>query len=1002
MPTITPEFELAYKKLNDAQKQAVDTIEGPVLVLAGPGTGKTQVLTTRIANILKETDTTPESILALTYTDAATREMRDRLISLIGKEGYYVKVSSYHSFCSDVIAENPEKFSRPRGAEIATDLQKIKIVEDILEHGSYQNLKPAGKPTMFIKPILDNIKDLKREGFTVDKYKELVNLLKEEFEIEKETLKKGALNEKQKLVEKNTELLEIYGKYQQKLIDLGRYDFEDMINWVVDAFEADPDFLLTYQEKFQYILGDEYQDTNNSQNRLIFALSNYWGEEANVFVVGDPNQSIFRFQGASKENVIEFEKRFPKHTKIVLEKNYRSTQILLDAAAGLLNETPLTHTAKFKDTPIKVAKFTSPIFEDEFIADTIKRKIKNGAKAEDFAVITKDNADIDNLVNLFKSKKIPYRLEGGVDVLRAPLVSQFLKILHLVTSLQGDVNDLDLFIVLNFPYFKLDPLSILKVSRYSHKHREPLMDSLLDAHPDIDPKVIDIFGKFQRWNSKAAIHTVPEMFQMIFQESDLLEYILALPQPILELNRFGTLFDDVKKQAAAYPGLDLFGYEENLKVMEDNGVKLEEQDLISDRNAVTLTTVYKAKGLEWKTVFIYRFADTHWGNHYERQMIKLPPGIISLEETDKEDKNAEERRVFYVALTRAKKDVYLTGSTEYPSSIRMTFPSMFLDEIPESTRRNIKVSKYKKNAAKILARLMAVTTTPVLADGEDKYLGEIIKDFKLSPTSLNSYLNCAYKFKLDNLYQIPRTKAAPMCFGTAVHSALQNLYIDLKNYGKLGPKTSFLKDFESALRREVLTDADFKNYLEKGKKVLSAYYDFYEKDFAPAVATEKNFGKSLTSQTILDDIPLTGKVDRIDLTNKKEKHVLFVDYKTGQPKSRNEIEGKTQNANGDYKRQLVFYQLLAELDRSFGFKVNETALQFVEPDKGGKFHEEKFIITPDEVSDLKKIIKETMKSIRAHDFGRTTDYRHCVRCDFRHHCWPVGIPKTASESGEND
>ena len=1000
MPTTTPEFDKAYKKLNDAQRQAVDTIEGPVLVLAGPGTGKTQVLTTRIANILKETDTNPESILALTYTDAATREMKERLIKLIGKDGYYVKVTSYHSFCSDIISENPERFSRPKGLSIATDLEKIQLIKEILEGDSFPLLKPAGDPTYYLKYILGAIADLKREGYPIDKYKQLVTLLQEEFELEKGDLKKGALNERETLVGKNTDLLNIYEKYQAKLSAIGRYDFEDMINWVVEAFEKDADFLLAYQEKFQYILGDEYQDTNNSQNRLIFALSSFWGQEANVFVVGDPNQSIFRFQGASKENVREFQKRFPNLKKIVLDQNYRSTQTLLEASAGIINEPPLHHNVKFQDLPLKVAKFTSPLFEDEFIASTLKRKIKAGAKPSDFAVITKDNADIENLVNLFKSKGLPYRLEGGVNILSTPLISQFLKIISLVTTFQSKVDDLDLFLALNFPYFKLNPLSILKISRYAHEKRESLMDTLLDAHPDIDSVVIDVFHRFLGWNSKAATHTVPEIFQMIFQESGLLDYILALPQPIQELNRFGTLFEDVKKQSAAFPGLDLFGYVFNLKTMDENGLKLEEQALIGDNNAVTLTTVYKAKGLEWKTVFIYRFADTHWGNHTKRQMIKLPPGILALEDTDKEDKNAEERRVFYVAMTRAKKNLYLTGSTEYPTSLKMIFPSMFLDEIPKKTRKLIKVGKFQKNAAKILGKLLAIPVSPVLASGEKEYLKEIIKDFKLSPTALNKYLECHYKFKLDNLYRIPRTTPPSMSFGTAVHFALQYLYINLKNTGKVESPKDFLKDFETALRREVLSEADFKNYLEKGQKVLSSYYDYYKDSFTPALFTEKNFGKSLTSQIVLDDIPLTGKADRIDLTNKKEKHVRFVDYKTGQPRTRNDIEGNTKSSNGDYKRQLVFYQLLADLDHSFDYKVTETELQFIEADKGNRFHSERFNITPAEVNDLKKVIREVMASIRSLNFDRTTDYNHCVRCDFRNHCWPNGLPVTQSEEEE--
>lgn len=986
MPITTSEFNRAYQKLNDAQKKAVDTIEGPVMVLAGPGTGKTQVLTVRIANILKETDTDPSSILALTFTEAATKEMRQRLINLIGKDGYYVQISTFHAFCADVIASNPERFSKPVGMQNVTDLEKIQIVQEILEEGEYSLLKPVGDPLFYLPYINSSISDLKREGYTVNKYSELVSILKDQFEIEKSDLSKTALLEREKLVNKNLDLLDIYEKYQSKLAELGRFDFNDMINWVVEAFETDADFVLSYQEKFQYILVDEYQDTNSAQNRLIFSLSSFWGEEANVFVVGDPNQSIFRFQGASKENIEQFKKSFPHFSQVVLDQNYRSTPIILKSAASLLGESSLNANVDLSDIKIKTAKFNSPIFEDEFIASDIQEKISKGVNPKDIAVIVKENKDVELLVNLFKQKNLPYRLEGGTNILTTPLINQFLKILTVTTTLHGPVNDLDLFTILNYPYFKLNPLSVLKIARTAHQKRESLVDTLQDDNPELDDNVVELFTKLVSWNSRASVHTLPEIFQIILAESGLMEYLLALPQPILELNRFGTLFDDVKTQSLAFPELDLFGYVHNLGVMEDNNIKLNEQVLISDENAVTLTTAHKSKGLEWQHVFIYRFADTHWGNKQKREMIKLPPGIIRFENLDKdEDKNAEERRLFYVAITRAKQELILTGSTQYENSTKMIFPAMFLGDLPKENIVEVNTDKFEKNSEKILSDILTPREEKTIHDGESEYLREIIKDFKLSPTALNSYLDCPYRFKLDNLYRIPRTKAPPMCFGTAVHYALENLYREVNN-GKLENKETFIKDFESALRREIMTPTDFKDRLSHGKKVLSAYYDKYEKEFSTCLFTEKNFGTSLTSQIYLDDIPLTGKADRVDLTNKEDKHVRFIDYKTGKPKTRNEIEGLTKNSDGDYKRQLIFYHLLADLDKSFQYKVVQTEIDFIEPDAKGEFHRERFNITEDDVSNLKQQIKDTMKNIRNLNFDRTDDLTKCTTCPFNSHC----------------
>lgn len=988
MPRDTKEFDLAYKNLNTNQKLAVDTIEGPVLVLAGPGTGKTQVLTLRIANILKNTDTEPQSILALTFTEAATREMRQRLIKLIGKDGYFVQVTTFHGFCNDIISQNPERFSRPAGMQNVTDLEKIQIIKEILEQGDYQHLKPINDPLYYVSHIISSVSTLKREGFPVKRFGELVSILKDQFEIEKEDLSKTALTERQKQVNKNLDLLDIYEKYQNQLTILGRFDFDDMVNWVVEEFEKDNDFLLTYQEKFQYILGDEYQDTNSAQNRLIFALSSFWGQQANIFAVGDPNQSIYRFQGASKENLVQFKKAFPSHTKITLNENYRSTETILNLSAKLINEEALVSSVDFKNTKLKTAKLSSPLFEDEYLVSTIEQKIKKGSHPKDIAVIVKENKDIENLVNLFKQRNIPFRLEAGTNILITPYISQFLKLLKVITTLQDSIDETELFTVLNYNYFNLSRFSILKLSRLAYNNRLSLVSLLMGKSEEVDKNIHSLFEKFVEWNSLSAQKSLPEIFQTIFQESGLLNHLLSLPQPIIELNRFGTLFDDAKNQSQAFPDLSLKKYLQNFQTMQDNGIKLEEQVLVGTENAVTLTTAHKSKGLEWQTVFIYRFADTHWGNKTRREMIKLPPGIIVFENTEiEEDRNSEERRLFYVALTRAKQEIILTGATEYSNSAKMTFPSIFLEDLPKEYVEEEDTSTFEKNTSAILEKLLTPPPTDTLAKDEEEYLHELLKDFKLSPTALNTYLSCHYKFKLDNLYRIPRSKAPSMCFGTAVHFALENLYQNLNN-DKLISKENFLSDFQSALQRELLSPVDYKDRLFHGKKVLTSYYDHNKDDFQKALFTEKSFGTSLTSQIHLGDVALTGKTDRIDLVDKETSSVKFIDYKTGKSKSRNEIEGLTQNSNGDYKRQLVFYRLLAELDKTFPYKVTETEIDFVEPNEKGEFKKEKFSITEEEVDALKTLIKDSVKSIHNLDFSRTTDLKTCDTCPFFSHCWP--------------
>ncbi len=253
-----------------------------------------------------------------------------------------------------------------------------------------------------------------------------------------------------------------------------------MINWVVDAFEADEEFLLSYQEKFQYLLIDEYQDTNSAQNRLVFALAKFWGENANLFVVGDQHQSIFRFQGASEENIHQFTKLFPQATKITLIDNYRSTPTLLSASAALIKQAALQSNTKHQPEKIKVIKFSQSLFEDDFLIRSIREKIAAGINPSDIAVIVKENKEIDHLVNLMKINNLPYRLEGGTNILTTPLIGQFLTIANLVVNLSASPDDLDLFTVLNYPYFHLDPLSVLKLAHRAGRERKLFLELLMD------------------------------------------------------------------------------------------------------------------------------------------------------------------------------------------------------------------------------------------------------------------------------------------------------------------------------------------------------------------------------------------------------------------------------------------------------------------------------------------------------------------------------------------
>ncbi|MFH0942757.1 MAG: ATP-dependent DNA helicase [Candidatus Beckwithbacteria bacterium] len=976
-------------KLNPNQQLAVDTIDGPVMVIAGPGTGKTQIIAERIAQILKKTDTAPDSILALSFTESGVKAMRERLIATIGATAYYVNIFTFHSFCSSVIQEFPDKFIISPQVEPLSDLERVQIFQTIIDSLNLDYLKPAHQPYFYIPSLIQAIQDLKREAVSPDDLKALI------------TDPKAA---------KLPELVKIYRRYQKALAEVGRYDFEDMINLVAQAFKADSELLLTFQERFHYFLVDEYQDTNSAQNQVVNLLASYWGDQANVFVVGDINQSIFKFQGASLENVIGFTKTYPRTKIITLDQNYRSTQTILTASHHLIQnnhfhiesvvntaKTKLTSQKTHPEKPLYIIKLPSEIIETYWIAQKIKKLINQGVKAESIAVLYRHNADAAGLADIFAKLHIPVDIEGGANILEDPTIIKLLTLLKAISLSPSSLEDLDLFTLLHYEFLHLDSLDILKLSRQASQSNTSIIDLILStSFPALKLKsqerILDFIRRLASWQQLDSQLNFSQFFETLVKQSGFFDWLISCPDALEKLNRLNSLFSAIKRLNQADHQLNLHSFLNALQLMELNHLKLAETDLDIKTKAVTLTTAHKAKGKEWEYVFIIKAIDGKWGNNRTREMIKLPSGILKYSQIDKKEKNEDERRLFYVCLTRAKKKLYLTFADRYARFGHSTeaVPTMFISELPQPLVKTLQPKSLNPQTILTLSFSAPSAPRPTLVEAD--YFNFILNGFKLSPTALNTYLTCPYKFKLNNLIRVPRAKQTYFSFGTAVHKALELFHRQFIKNDKHPAKQFLIDQFGKALAKEVLTASELKLMLKKGQKLLSFYYDYYQDNLVKPLFTEKFFGYGM-SKTYLDDIPLAGKIDRIDLLSVSKKTVKVVDYKTGSPKSRNQILGKTQEANADYYRQLVFYRLLSQLDRSFKLKVSEAELEFVEPTPSGKLKKENFIISDQDVADLKETIRQSMKAIRCLNFSKTSTYSHCLRCEYLNHCWPEGLPQ---------
>jgi DNA helicase-2/ATP-dependent DNA helicase PcrA len=987
-------------KLNPAQQQAVDTIEGPVMVIAGPGTGKTQVLASRVAQILEQTDTLPGTILALTFTDIAAHNMRQRLVKIIGKDAYFVKITTFHSFCSEVIQTHPEYFPLTLQAQPLTELEKLQLMEELILHTQLDDLKPLKAQLYYLKAIISAISNLKRENISPEKLSQILQT--EQDYLETADLTKTETNKLKKLIAKNKELIVLYQKYQQKLQDLQKYDFEDMISLVIAAFEEHPELLLEYQEEIHYFLVDEYQDTNAAQNKVLTQLTSFWGEQANIFVVGDPHQSIFRFQGASVENALSFIDHYPQAKIITLQTGYRCPQPIYNAAHTLITENHLTTADSIQPTlnpkrqvlikelnkkietnknhqhkqPLELTVLPDHTSELLYTAEKIKELHQKGVDYNQIAVLFRNNKEGQELQEVLSKWSIPAHTSTGHNILESLEITQLLNLFTLIENLNQPEIDQLMFEVLNYEWLNLEKLEVMKLTRQAAQSKSPLLTVLQQANEKDFKQLKEFLNKLQAWHTQQFNLVFTEFFEVIIKESGFLEYLKAANlEKLLETN---TLYDQIKSWVNQNHNFKIRDLLLNIETMQTQNISLPLNELLKPEQSVTLSTVHSAKGMEWDHVFILNLVDKHWGNKRNRELLPLPSGVLKNTDLDQKDAQEDERRLFYVAVTRAAQQLHLTyaQSKLVNQRTKEQAGSIFLEELNLNTDRitHLEESEIDQSLIKLISPAEEAID---FSEQEAEFLRELAQDFVLSPTALNTYLRDPQEFLENNLLKVPRAKAAHMSFGTAVHAALEKMYRDWIEKQQFPDLKTTQYIFEKSLQREPLIEQDYERWLEKGKQILESYYQHFAQTKPQTMSVEEFFGGHSRPVVLNENILLSGRIDRVEWLDKNQKTVRVVDYKTGSSKSKNYIEGKLasmklserelalpETIRGPYKRQLLFYKLLTELDKKFPYQVEQGEFVFVEPTKSGKIQSHNFELNSQAINDLKDLITEVMTEIR--------------------------------------
>lgn len=983
-------FEVAYGRLNQEQKIAVDTIEGPVLVVAGPGTGKTQILTLRIANILLKTDTAPEQILAITFTESGVKAMRHRLVSFIGPLAYRVPIHTFHSLAGRLIAEYPTAYETVVGGRPASDLEKFNLIEAILSDPAYKALRPHGDPIYYIKPIIDALSTLKKEYISPDDLAAAIKKQEAALLLIPKLHEKGAHRgkvrgeylEAEKLLKRNLELLSVYRSYQAGLKAKKLYDYEDMILDTIKALKVNEDMLRDQQERYLYILADEHQDVNQSQNALIELIAGFH-ERPNVFVVGDEKQAIYRFQGASLDNFLYFEDRFPNAKVISLVENYRSVQPILDGAQALIEtddprllalRVPLKANNR-GEAEMSCGVFSNTAVENSWLVDNILERIASGVREDEIAIIVRTNREVEELTRLLRKKQVAVNPSAESDVLEHPIMRQVLLLLAAYCDFS---NEAVLAELIHAPYWQIplaDRAKLLKARSYEETLSSLLTDS--EQLTKIGITAVAAVTKISdclRSARELSFSSSPSVtLEYIFTKSGLIDYVMKV-EPVFGAPLLRRVYQEIDNLFIGGEAQNLDEVYQQLVLLKQHRLPLKAPAVMATRTGVSVMTAHKAKGLEFSAVFLPHLTDSLWGGATRSDLFALP--VVKHQDNKKELSLDDERRLLYVALTRAKNTLIITysntnqeGKEQLPSRLLLPLQSSF----PALDLRG-----YEDGFDSLSGLEYVETREPPVTT---ELLQATLRDNGWSATSFNNYKQSPWQYIYRNVLRFPAVKTPELQFGSIMHAIL-DLAGRREQKKSAVTTTWFSEQLSYELKKLPLTAADLARLHERALRSLVIYWERLQASVILDLA-KTEYQLTATLPTNIKDFPevkLRGNLDRVDFSSQGE-IARVVDYKTGKPKTRGEIEGKTKNSTGNYKRQLIFYALLLSLQPDSRHHAKVGTLSFIEPDAKGQMREETFTITETEINALKEeIVAATQAVVSGDCLKQTCDPNQCDYC----------------------
>ncbi|MDO8571755.1 MAG: UvrD-helicase domain-containing protein [bacterium] len=966
--------------LNDEQRNAVMHDNGPLLIVAGAGTGKTTVISRRIAWLIMSGKCNADEILALTFTDKAAGEMEERVDRLLPYGYVNLWISTFHSFCERILKSHAFDIGLSNDFKLLDQTATWLLMRQNLDRFNLDYYRPLGNPAKFIHALLKHFSRAKDEEISPKEYLEYAEKLR----LDGDDPFSGIGDE----VKRITEIANAYHIYEQLLLENNALDFGSLILYTLKLFRQRPAILEKYQKQFKFLLIDEFQDTNWAQYELIKLLA---APQNNIAVVGDDDQSVYKFRGASLANILAFKKDFSGSREVFLVKNYRSTQNILDAAYGFIqqnNPDRLEYQlAQQGESAMKkqlqaqtpnsgtVEHIHCATLDDE-IEEILKKMLairdEDGETTwGDFAILIRSNDLANPFIHTFHERGIPYQFLGLKGLYTKPIVIDCIAYLAVLSNVHEGPA---FYRVLNLPFFGISLLALVQLGHSAYKKGNTLWQvaTKIDVEADISEedqqKIKNVASLVEKHAALTRKSTPGEILVHFLQDSGYLAFLKAEEtiERLEMLSYLNQFYQKMKKFQTEYPQgrlRDFMAYLSLEQEAGDEGRLTLDMDVGSD--AVKIMTVHGSKGLEFPYVFVVNLVDRRFPTIERNDGIDIPEPLIKEKTSEGDIHLQEERRLFYVAMTRAKKGLFFTSGEDYGGARKKKL-SRFLAELGYGKAGYVPSSIHTKKELPSLRH----------AEREHPHNGAWKLPTSFSFTQLAAFQKCPLQYKYAFLLRIPTFGRPSFSFGKTMHATLQHFFqkiVDTAQTGytntkKIPPLEELLELYKREWIDEWYPSQKLKDeYTQKGQEILVRLHGELETSLPSPKALERDFTIKVGSG--IDIVTVRGRIDRIDSC--EDGSIEIIDYKTGESKD-------MKNFRAEDKEQLILYQIAAE--DVFGEKVARLTYQYLEDGK-----KVSFLGDEEEKMKLKEKAAGVLQDMKQSNFEATPGF-HCRFCDFKDIC----------------